>query len=216
MNIGCYPEVEGMEHFVPDQAASSGQALKMTGYRLKFVGISLICSMATGACGSNGGGNGGSPPETGECPTSISDAHGANNAFAIFNSQLTGDYSGPDGSAKFSTVCLRLADVPQTLAITVMGAKPASGVTYGVTGVTADAPTGNVASIEYAEGNNGTKVWAGTSGTVQVDSVARESVGLSFAQVLMAPEAGKPANTATGTFTLSGSQRAGDVLGFAP
>jgi hypothetical protein len=188
----------------------------MIRYHLEFAGLLLICSVVTGACGSNGAGNGGGgggPPETGDCPTSISDAHGANNAFSMFNSQLTGDYNGPDGSAKFGTVCLRLADVPQTLAITVMGAKPAIGVTYSVTG---NAATGNVAIVEYAEGNNGTKVWAGISGTVQVESVARESIALSFTQVLMGPEAGKPANTATGTFTLSGSEQASDVLGFVP
>ena len=32
----------------------------------------------------------------------------------------------------------------------------------------------------------------------------------------MEPEAGKPNNTASGTFALSGSQRANDVLGFVP
>jgi hypothetical protein len=131
----------------------------------------------------------------------------------MFNGALTGDFAGPDGSAKYSTLCLRLADVPQTLAIRVMGAKPATGVTYGVT---SDVGTGNFAIVEYAEGNNGTKVWAGTSGTVKVESVARGSIGLSFAEVVMAPEAGKSANTATGTFALAGSQRADDVLGFVP
>jgi hypothetical protein len=184
----------------------------MSGYRLKFARFGLVCSVLSSACGSNSSDPSG-PAETGECPTSISDARGANNRFAMFNSELAGDYSGPDGLAQFSTVCLNLADVSQTLAITVLGAKPAIGVTYGVRG---DAATGNVASVEYAEGDNGTKVWAGTSGTVQVESAARESIGLSFAQVLMAPEAGKPSNTATGTFTLSGSQLASDVLGFLP
>jgi hypothetical protein len=32
----------------------------------------------------------------------------------------------------------------------------------------------------------------------------------------MAPDVGKRANTATGSFTLYGTQQASDVLGFAP
>jgi hypothetical protein len=61
----------------------------------------------------------------------------------------------------------------------VIGAKPATGVTCGAA---ADAATGNVAIVEYAEGDNGTKAWVGTSGTVQVESIARESIGPSVAQ----------------------------------
>jgi hypothetical protein len=131
----------------------------------------------------------------------------------MMNGTSSGDYSGPDGSARFSTVCLKLADVPQALAITLTGAKPAAGTTYNVvTGNAAD----NIAVVEYAEGNNGTKVWAATGGTVKIESVARDSIGLSFAQVIMAPEAGKSGNTASGAMTLTGSERADDVLGFVP
>ncbi len=75
---------------------------------------------------------------------------------------------------------------------------------------------GNTAVVQYAEGNNGTKVWLGTSGTVKIESVAKDSVGLSFVQVIMAPDASKSANTASGALTISGSQQADDVLGFVP
>ncbi len=129
------------------------------------------------------------------------------------NGTVSGDYGGPDGSAMFTTICLRLGDVPQALAITVMGAKPALGKTYSVV---ADSMPGNTAVVQYAEGNNGTKVWLGTSGTVKIESVAKDSVGLSFVQVIMAPDASKSANTASGALTISGSQQADDVLGFVP
>jgi hypothetical protein len=183
-----------------------------TGYRSRWVNLAALYLIVAVGCGA-GAGLGGGPPQSGQCPTLISAAQGANNSFAMFNGFLTGDFSGPDGSAIYSTVCVRLADVPQTLAIKVMGAKPSVGIIYGVTNIRA---TGNVAIVEYAEGNNGTKVWIGTSGAVKIDSVAREIIGLSFTQVIVTPEAGKPNNTATGTLTLSGLQQANDVLGFVP
>jgi hypothetical protein len=173
--------------------------------------VALGAALLAGCSSSDSGGQ--APLESGACPTFISDARGANNAFAMFNGFLSGDGAGSDGLAQFATVCLRIADVPQELRITVLGARPAVGVMYGVT---SDPKASNVAVVEYAEGNSGTKVWAGTSGVVKVDSVARESIGFSFSQVRMEPEAGKPANTATGSFALSGTQRADDFLGFVP
>jgi hypothetical protein len=177
----------------------------------KLLAVAVLCSSIAAGCGSKDDGS----EQEGDCPTSISGAQGANNGFAKFNGVLSGDYSGPDGSARYSSICLRLADVPQTLAITVMGTKPAFGVSYNVSNGEGN-PTGDVAVIEYAEGNNGTKVWVGNAGSVKIESVARQSVGLTFAQVTMEPEAGKPNDTASGTFVLSGSQRADDVLGFVP
>ena len=176
----------------------------------KFAGFASSCLMVAVGCSSNVAA---SATDGGHCPTVISAPQGTNNGYGSMNGDLTGDYSGPDGSADFSTLCLRLGDVPQALQIHVLGAKPAVGKTYSV--VTDNMP-GNVAVVQYAEGNNGTKVWIGTSGTLKIDSVARDSIGLSFAQVIAAPDATKSSNTASGTLTISGSQRADDVLGFVP
>lgn len=183
----------------------------MTGYHSSVAAVAAICLTVAAGCSSNENSGSGSA-ESGQCPTAISGANGANNAFAKFNGSLSGDFSGPDGAARYASVCIRLANVPQALAISVMGDKPSVGTTYPVT----NAQTGNTATVEYAEGNHGTKVWAATSGTVRIESVARNSIGLGFAHVVMAPDTGKNANTATGTLTLSGSQQATDVLGFVP
>src|SRR5882724_2221077 len=123
--------------------------MKMRRSNLEFFAVATVCLAVTVGCSSNSDDDGSA--EVGQCPTSISSAHGSNNAFAAFNGYLSGDYSGPDGSAKYSTICLRLADVPQTLAISVMGARPAAGATYSVTTGDSDA-TGDLAIVEYAEG----------------------------------------------------------------
>jgi hypothetical protein len=171
-----------------------------------FAGLEVICFSAAAACSISSGGE--SPG--GACPTSIAGAQGANNTFDLLNGAvISGDYSGPDGSATFVAVCTNL--VPQALSITLSGAKPAVGATYAIAGA-----SGNMAAIEYGEGPHGDKVWSATGGSVKIESVARDSVGLSFTQIVMAPDASKNGNTASGTLTLSGSGKADDVIGFVP
>jgi hypothetical protein len=95
--------------------------------------------------------------------------------------------------------------------LTLLAAKPEVGVMYDAT----TNASGNTAVVQYAEGNNGTKVWLSTGGAVTIESVAKDSVGLRF-MVTMAPDASKSANTATGALTVSGTANADDVLGFTP
>jgi len=184
----------------------------MNTLRLSF-SFAIACSLTCFGCGSSDAsipGFNGVPA----CPTALSRGPGSNSQFSVFDGQaLSGDYSGPDGSGMFSSACIEdpLGGVQRALAVVLLGARPAVGVTYDLA-----AQTGDYGWIQYGEGPHGTKVWASTSGTVRIDSVAKDSIGLSFSQAILEPDTSKDGNTASGILTITGSQRADDVLGFVP
>jgi hypothetical protein len=176
--------------------------------------FAALCASVLAGCGSNGDD---STPLTGPCSASFSDIRGSNVASSRFQANaISGNVSGADGSSTLTMVCAAgatLSDI-KLLAITVTGARPATGVTYTISD--ASPTSGNTAVVEYGDDPHGHRVWLATSGTVKVDSVARETVGFTISGATMAPEAGKSENTATGTFTLSGSGVDSDLLGFSP
>lgn len=106
----------------------------------------------------------------------------------------------------------------RTLVVTLAGAsKPTAGTTFNVlspTSANSSASKGTAAQVLYSEstgsaaGASGTPAsWAGSGGTVTLDTVNGKSVTATLHGVTMAmvPGTTSSSNSATGTFTLDGS-----------
>jgi hypothetical protein len=167
------------------------------------LGLTLLAT----ACSSSTGGSG-------NFSTQVSASSDANNSSHAFDAQAaTGDWS--NASTPILTIVAIGGGGTQGLSMILRGAKPAAGVDYPVTANT-DA-SGVSGSFQYGESTPSmTLAWRGTSGTIHVDAVSKDTVQVHFGNISASPDASASNNKATGTLAFDGEGTVTDVAGFTP